>query len=104
MPRKRKRKVAAAQPKPPAKKRKQWDNDSMLLAMEAVKSGKLGVNEASRTYGLPSTTLKDRMRGRVVHGTNPGPRPFLDEQEEKFSLTIWFRQPSLDMARPGSKC
>lgn len=82
MPRRRKRKPAA-QPKPPAKKRKQWDNNSMQLAMEAVKSGRLGVNEAARTYGLPFTTLKDRMRGRVVHGTNPGPRPFLDKQEEK---------------------
>ena len=86
MPRRRKRKAAAEPLPPPPKKRKQWSNDSMVLAMEAVKAGRLGVNEAARTYGLPCSTLKDHLKGKVVHGTNPGPRPFLDEVEEK-SLT-----------------
>lgn len=84
MPRKRKR-AAAEPPPPPPKKRKQWSSDSMVLDMEAVKAGRLGVTEAARTYGIPCTTLKDRLRGKVVHGTNPGPRPFLDEEEK--SLT-----------------
>ncbi len=44
----------------------------MVLAMEVVKAGRFGVNEAARMYGLPSSTLKDRLGGRVVHGTNPG--------------------------------
>ncbi len=55
----------------------------MVLAMEAVKAGRYGVDEAAQMYGLPSTTLKDCLRGRVVHGTNPGPRPFLTRDEEK---------------------
>ncbi len=56
----------------------------MVLAMEAVKAGRFGVNEAARMYGLPSSTVKDRLGGRVVHGTNPGRRPFLTQEEEKF--------------------
>ena len=47
----------------------------MVLAMEAMKASRLGVNEAAWTYGLPDTTLKDRLGRREVHGTNPGPRP-----------------------------
>ncbi len=34
----------------------------MVFAMEAVKAGRHGVNEAARMCGLPSTTLKDRLR------------------------------------------
>ncbi len=84
MPRgKKRRKTAAAESPPLPKKRKQWSNKSMVLAMEAVKAGRFGVNEAARMYGLPSSTLKDRLGGRVVHGTNPGRRPFLTQEEEK---------------------
>jgi len=41
------------------------------------------VNEAAKQHGVPPTTLKDRLSGRVQHGTKPGPRPYLDEHEEK---------------------
>ena len=33
-------------------------------------------------YGVPKSTLKDRLSGRVLHGRNPGPRPYLDSSEE----------------------
>ena len=60
MSRGRKRKQTESPPLP--KKRKQWSNKSMVLAMEAVQAGRFGVNEAARMYDLPSTTLKDWMR------------------------------------------
>lgn len=31
---------------------------------------------------LTQSTLKDRLSGRVVHGTNPGPVPYLTMDEE----------------------
>ena len=67
---------------PTKKKRKQWSNDSMLAAFEAVKKG-LPVRKAATQFGVPRTTLQDRVRGRVVHGKNPGPKPFLVPSEEK---------------------
>ena len=34
-------------------------------------------------HGVPRTTLKDRLSGRVIHGTNIGPKPYLTQEEEK---------------------
>ena len=64
------------------KRRKLWDNESMINAMEAVKSGNMRVNEAAREHGVPCTTLKDRLSGRVKHGKKSGPMPYLTSQEE----------------------
>ena len=55
----------------------------MVRAMEAVKNGEMGFNYAALEYGIPRTTLKDWLAGRVVHGTNIGPRPYLTIEEEK---------------------
>ena len=66
----------------PAKFRS-WSNEAMLQAIETVKSGKLGVNRAALEHNVLRTTLKDRISGRVVHGTNMGPKPYLTYEEEK---------------------
>ena len=63
-------------------KLKQWNNSSMLQAMEAVRLGTMGVNEAARAHGIPPTTLKNRLSGRVKHGTLSGPEPYLTAAEE----------------------
>ena len=55
----------------------------MVQAMDAVKSGLLGVNRAALEYGVPKTTLKDRIAGRVSHGTNIGSKPYLSKKEEE---------------------
>ena len=65
-----------------AKKRKQWSDESMAAAIEAVKGGE-SVLRAAKQYGVPRQTLGDRVSGKVVHGTNPGPKPFLNAVEEK---------------------
>ena len=54
----------------------------MIAAMEAVKSGEMGANKAALEHGVPKTTLKDRISGRVKHGKNPGPSSFLTNEEE----------------------
>ena len=63
-------------------KRKQWSDESMLQEIEAVRSGMMGTNQAARAHGVPPTTLKDRLAGRVKHGTRPGPPPYLTAEEE----------------------
>ncbi len=54
----------------------------MLAAIQAVQNGLCSVSQAARDHGIPPTTLKDRISGRIVHGTNPGPVPYLNRQEE----------------------
>ena len=51
----------------PASKRpsklRQWTDDGIVRALNAVQSGILDVNEAARDYKIPPTTLKDRLSG-----------------------------------------
>ena len=54
----------------------------MSTAIEAVNSGE-SVLRAAKEHGVPRRTLIDRISGRVVHGTNPGPKSFLSAVEEK---------------------
>ena len=55
----------------------------MIQAMQAVKDGTMSANMAARTYSVPPSTLKDRVSGRVKHGTKPCPIRYLDDAEEK---------------------
>ena len=57
-------------------KRKQWSEES-IAAIDAVKDVTIGVLRAAKQYGVPRQTLGDRVSGKVIHGTNPGPKPFL---------------------------
>ena len=51
--------------------------------MKAVLSSTAdSINASARDHGVPVTTLKNRLSGRVVHGTNPGPAPYLNTREE----------------------
>ena len=81
--RKRLKSALAVLHTPTKKRRKQWTNEQMKNAMEAVETTTCGVNEAARVYGVPATTLKDRVSGRVKHGTKSGPPKYLNDDEEK---------------------
>ena len=86
MPKKNKRMApyrTAKKPNRPAK-RKQWSEKEMTDALESVTSGQaISINRAAADHGVPPSTLKNRLSGRVIHGTKPGPRPYLDTKEEK---------------------
>ena len=60
--------------------------------MEAVKSGRLGVNRATEKYNVSRTTLKSRLAGRVKHSSKSGPDPYLTLSEEteltKFLMNV----------------
>ena len=38
----------------------------MEAAIRAVTNGEMGVNAASRSFNVPTTTLRDRLSGRVA--------------------------------------
>ena len=61
--------------------------------MEAVRSEGMRINKAASVFEVPPTTLKDRLSGRVKHGVNPGPIPYLSKVEEA-ELTSFLIQSS----------
>ena len=47
-------------------------------AIKYIVDGKIGANRAADQHnGVPRTTLKNRLSGRMIPGTNPGPVPYL---------------------------
>ena len=62
--------------------RKQWSDVQMEAALESVIKDGLSQNQAADLHGVPRSTLKDRLSGRVVHGINPGPQSYLSSSEE----------------------
>ena len=71
-------------------KRKLWTDTQMTAAMESVKAGS-GINRAALDHGIPRSTLKDRISGRVLHGTKPGPSSYLSEREENY-LAVFLKE------------
>ena len=70
--------------KRPFSRRKQWTNAQMEAAIKSVLTSTAdSINSAAREHGVPTTTLKNRLSGRVAHGTNPGPVPYLSSMEEE---------------------
>ena len=56
---------------------------SMTNAYIAVKDRKMAVNRAAVTYGVPESTLRYRVQGRVnPESTKSGPSPFFTSEEE----------------------
>ena len=66
----------------PRGKRKQWTDTQMVSALDEVLTKQLPANKA-RLYGVPPSTLKDHLSGRVVHDVKPRLTPYLITQEEK---------------------
>ena len=53
------------------------------LIINSVVCDGISANKAALLHGVPRSTLKDRLSGRVVHGRNPGPEPYLNVEEEQ---------------------
>ena len=62
--------------------RKKWSDKQMRDAMDSVFDG-MSANKAADLHGVPRSTLKDRTGGKVIHGSNPGPKPYLNVEEER---------------------
>ena len=54
----------------------------MLLALEQVRQGRMTQRQASLSYGVPRTTLMDKLHGRTPDECKPGPPPVISAQDE----------------------
>ena len=68
----------------------------MKAAIDAVKSRKCSINRAASDHGVLATTLKDRLSGRVKENCVPGPRRYMNNEEEAELGT--FLKPVLPLA------
>ena len=70
---------------PPKKHKKniQYSSENMKLAITAVKSKAMSKSKAAITYGVPRTTLNDKISERYRPGKCVGRDPFLSEAEER---------------------
>ena len=65
------------------KKRKLYAKEALQAAYKAVKDSSISVNAAAKQYGVPLTTLRDRVDGRIsIDTTRPGPPLLLAKDEE----------------------
>ena len=55
----------------------------MEKALQAVRLEGTSVRRAAEEYGVPRSTLGDRVSGRVCHGAVSGPPRYLSEEEEE---------------------
>lgn len=60
---------------------KNWDNEKMTRAHQAVLSG-MTVRRAAEEFAVPRSTLHDRVSGKVQYGCKSGPRRYLNSTEE----------------------
>ena len=55
----------------------------MQDAMKSVSEKKMTIRGAAKKFRVPYSTLKDRVHGRVKHGTKPGVKTALSPEEEE---------------------
>ncbi|XP_060791261.1 homeobox and leucine zipper encoding b isoform X2 [Neoarius graeffei] len=65
------------------RKRMKYTAEQMQLAIEMVRTGNMSKKEAALTYGVPRSTLIDKLSGRVPEVGKPGPDTVLSAAEER---------------------
>lgn len=78
------------------KKKKKWTEEAMERALIEVKSGKCTVRQAAKEFGVPKSSLGDRVSGRVTPGSRSGPAQLITCADEE--LLVEF---SIYMAKHG---
>ena len=76
-----------------------WKNDVIICSIcqgkngvmnkyvtAEMKAGKGGINQAAMTHGGPKA--QDMLSGHVEHGSNSGPDPYLNDDEEAELFTF----------------
>ena len=60
-----------------------YSTESMLRAYEAVQQGEISIRRAAEIYGVPRTTLQDRISGKVSLDSRSGSGRLLTDEEEQ---------------------
>ena len=64
------------------KQYKNWDEERLHRACEAVQKEHMSIRKAADAYRVPKSTLQDRVSGKVAFGATSGPSKYLTEEEE----------------------
>ena len=64
------------------KKRLKYNPQNMAMAIEMVRNGQMSKKGAAKAYGVPKTTLLDKLSGRVPVKTGLGRKTVLTPAEE----------------------
>lgn len=78
------------------KTKKKWTEEAMEQALIEVKSGRCTVRQAAKQFGVPKSSLGDRVSGRVTPGSRSGPAQLITSADEE--LLVEF---SLYMSKHG---
>ncbi|XP_057677742.1 uncharacterized protein si:rp71-1d10.8 [Corythoichthys intestinalis] len=74
------------------KTKKKWTEEAMEHALMEVKSGRCTVRQAAKEFGVPKSSLGDRVSGRVRPGSRSGPAQLITSSDEEllveFSLYV----------------
>ena len=70
------------------RKKKEWQDDDMRLALEACRDGSMTIYGASKQYGVPRMTLSDRVSGKSTKNVG---RPTSLKLSEEDSLLHYIR-------------
>lgn len=65
------------------KKKKKWAEEAMERALIEVKSGRCTVRQAAKEFGVPKSSLGDRVSGRVMPGSRSGPAQLIASADEQ---------------------
>ena len=68
--------------------------------MRAVQGG-MSTTRAAVEYGVPRSTLHDRISGRILHGVKPGPKRTYTLRKNLNSLNFFCSVLRLDTERQG---
>ncbi|KAB0790069.1 hypothetical protein PPYR_15615, partial [Photinus pyralis] len=63
-------------------KRCEWTVQQLSEAISAIETGRMGVREAGRQFGVPEATLRRRKKKRDIHSHNLGPSSALGPKNE----------------------
>ena len=67
---------------------KKWTEEEMGRALNAVVVDGVSVRRAALLYGVPKSTLGDRVSGRVLSGATCGRDTYLSDEEEEEVVTL----------------
>lgn len=75
---------------------KQYDNERLKQAYDAVKENRMSVRKAALSYNVPKSTLNDRVS---PFGSHSGPSHYLSDEEETQLVHFLCNAASLGYAR-----
>lgn len=62
---------------------KNWKQEDVNNALRRVDLGELSIREAATVYGVPKSTLHDKLSHKSPFVSKQGPKPYLTRAEEE---------------------